>query len=207
MILQVADFVGRFRLPQGVGPDLQPAVDQAERRLLGMYFGYDTVNFILAAPTQPPATTLRSGVPGLPPFTDLVPAVASRIVFTSVGLGGQPTTTEFRETMTLMQQYEGLVAEYGYYVALKKIRSTVWIGQGTVLSTSPFEVALPPAALVWLRPGASVYIQSVKGEVSAVNPASVELTFTGTPPAVAVGDTVRYSIGYDLNIVQRFEDA
>lgn len=197
MILQLSDFAGMYRLPAGVATtDVQAAVEQVETALLRDLFEDDTANLILAAPAQPPATTLAAGTGGLEvPWRELaLPWALQALRF---GLVGQGIPTP-RDSAEPVYDHTPRGRRRLFRLRLQRVREQYWQGQGVVTSTSATTLTLqiPALSIQWLRTGMSVEVNGEPVSVVSTTALDVDLNLPSFP--VNVGDTLRFLIPLKL---------
>ena len=201
-LLVVSDFTGNWRLPSGAGGDLQPAIDQAERKVLEDIFARETVDFILASPTQPPATTLLAGTSRVRSVRRLIPAVAGLVTLGVVGIGAQTAAVKGQaEPLAGRVWYEGRDELENYRREMEQEARQSWRWGGTVgvLSVTDISVTAPPNVLVWARPGTSVIVNATEGVVTAVTATAIEVSFSAAH-AFFAGQQVQCRLNYKLRV-------
>lgn len=204
MLLTPADFSGNYRLPSGASPDLQAAIDQVERVLLGEFFRGDTVRFILASVTQPPATTLIAGTANLSPWREVaVPAVFGQLTLGVASVGAQKAAqkgvSQELGWITWVQSAERMDK---YREELEVVARTEWVRDFQVVTSSPLEFQADAGFAAWVRPGVRLLVfvngYMLSGEVTAVSPTYVVTTNIAPSFTIPLGSDIRVELMYEL---------
>lgn len=208
MITQAADFTGNYRLPQGVAAaDVTAALQQGDEALLREFFDFDTAQFIAAAPTAPPATTLQAGAGGLGMrWSEVaVPSIFARSTWGVAGMGASAAKAKNQEKESPGHLLIGIITRLIelFFSRLQFVSRTYWVGTGSVSAITPttLTITIPQESWQWLRVGSAVSLRHplYNGtETVAALPSTgvVEFNIAGFPGNV--GDDINYVIELKL---------
>lgn len=203
MLLALSDFQGNYRIPSGAGPDLQPAIEQAEGALLREFFSERTALFIEAAPTQPPATTLRVGTPNLAAWRSVALApVFAQLTLGVAGVGAQKAAQKgISQELGHILWLQGAERIAAYRKQLLEVQAKEWRAEVSVVATSPFTFQAPALLGAWIRPGTELYVFESgymhTGQVTAISPTLV-VTTDITSATTAPGGQAIVVLAYSL---------
>lgn len=205
MLLTLSDFQGNYRLPSGAGPDLQPAVEQAEGALLREFFNERTALFIEAAPTLPPATTLRVGTQHLAAWRSVALApVFAQLTLGVAGVGAQKAAQKgITQELGHILWLQGAERIAAYRKQLQEVQAKEWRAEVSVVATSPFAFQAPASLGAWIRVGTELYVfengYMHLGQATAISP-TLEVTTDITSAGTAPGGRAIVVLAYGLKL-------
>lgn len=208
MITQAADFTGNYRIPQGVSTaDVTAALQQGDVALLREFFDFDTAQFIAAAPTAPPATTLQTGAGGLNiRWREVaVPAIFARSTWGVAGMGASAAKVKNHEKESPGHMLLSIIMHLLeiFFSRLQFVSRTYWVGVATVAAVAPLTltITMPTESWQWLRVGSAVSLRhplyvGTEPVAALPSPGTVDFGIAGFPGAV--GDEVNFVIELKL---------